>query len=341
MSLKIWSLQPEAAVRNVCSPADFAAMQSEFDLTIHEGPEPLTLEEIVARIAEYDVICTGWGAYPTLTPEFFQAATRLRLICHLAGSTRGAIPPDLVAQEVKPRGIIIYTGRGGIADNVAESTVGLLIATSHRWFENFERYRRDGVWREAKLQLPDQYLQGGTVSVLGASNVGRRVLKLLGPWDHTRLLYDPYVSAEDAAALGAEKVELDEAFRRADLVADCLPLTPETTGMITAELLALLHDGATFVNTARGGTVDMDALIAEAQSGRLMVGLDVTDPQEPPPSDSPWRQIPNLYLLPHIAGLGRYGYERIGRGALQAMRDLVAGKPIAGALDLERYDQLA
>lgn len=340
-SLKVWSLQTEAGIRNVCSNADFEAMRREFDLTIHAGPEALTVEEITAGIADYEVIFTGWGACPQLTAEFFQAAKRLRLICHLAGSTRGAISPELVAAEVRPRGIVIYTGRGAIADNVAESTVGLLIATSHRWIENAERYRRDEVWRDEALQKPDQYLQGSTLCLLGASSVGRRVLKLLATWDLTVLLYDPYVSAEDAAALGAEKVELAEGFRRADLIADCLPLTPETTGLITGDLLATLHEGATFVNTGRGGTVDMPALVAEAESGRLLVGLDVTDPYEPPPAGSPWRHIPNLYLLPHVAGLGRYGYERIGRGALEAMRSLVAGRPIEGALDLERYDQLA
>ncbi|NLO74600.1 MAG: hydroxyacid dehydrogenase [candidate division WS1 bacterium] len=338
---RVWSLQQEAPLHEVCSEQDFAALQAEFDLTLHTGPEPVSAEELIAGIPGYEALLTGWGALPQFTAEFFEAATDLRILCHLAGSVRGAIAPELVEQYLLPRGLVIYTGRGAIAENVAESTVGLLIASSHRWFENFERYRRDGVWRDEALQKPDQYLLGSTLVVLGASNVGRRVLALLRGWDLTPLLYDPYVTAEQAAELGAEKVELEEALRRADLLASCLPLTDETGGMLTAARLALLRDGATFVNTSRGGVVDMEALIAEARAGRLIVGLDVTDPQEPPPPEVDWREIPNLYILPHIAGLGRYGYHRIGHGALQALRDYFASRPVAEALDLARYQQLA
>ena len=136
-------------------------------------------------------------------------------------------------------------------------------------------------------------------------------------------------------------MDLEELFRRSTHVADCLPTTDETRGLVSRELLAQLRDGGVFVNCARGATVDMEALIAEADRGRLLVAVDVTDPEEPPPADSPMRTIPNFCLLPHIAGCGTYGYYTVGRAALQALRDCFAGRAVEGAVDYDRFEQLA
>jgi glyoxylate reductase len=93
--------------------------------------------------------------------------------------------------------------------------------------------------------------------------------------------------------------ELDDLLRESDIVSLHTPLTPETTGLISRERLALLRDGATLVNTARGGVVDEDALVDELVSGRISAGLDVFvhEPHVP----EALRGLPNVVLTPHIA----------------------------------------
>ncbi len=338
---EILSLPTREQVLRVCSEQDLAALCQEFEVTFNPGPDALTYEQVLTEIAPYAGMLTGWGASPQLTTDFFEAASSLRIIAHLAGSVRHMVSPALVEAYLRPRGIVVFSGREGLAANVAESTLGLLIATSRRWFEHWQYLRSGGLWRCPDLQPESQHLLGSTLGVLGASQVGRHLLRLLEPWEMGKLLYDPYLSAKQATALGAEKVELQDLFRRATHVADCLPSTEETRGLVSGALLALLQDGAVFVNCARGATVDMPALIAEAESGRLLVAVDVTDPEEPPPLDSPMRKIPNFCLLPHVAGCGTYGYHFIGRAALQALRDCFAGRPVIGALNYDHFAQLA
>jgi phosphoglycerate dehydrogenase-like enzyme len=338
---KLLSLATREGLLRVCAPEDFQRLTEEFEVTLNPGPEALPYAEVVAAIGPYQGLLTAWDAAPVLTAEFFSAASELRIIAHFAGTVRYFLPPPLVEAYLRPRGIVVFSARYGLAVNVAESTVGLLIATSRRWFEHWHYLRTGGEWRSPDLNPETQHLLGSTLGVLGASQVGRHLLELLRPWELRKLLYDPYLSAAEAGALGAEKVELEDLFRRATHVADCLPTTEETRGLVSRERLALLRDGGVFVNCARGATVDMPALIAEAASGRLLVAVDVTDPQEPPPLDSPMRAIPNFYLLPHIAGCGDYGYHAIGRAALQALRDCFAGRPVQGAVDYDRFEKMA
>jgi glyoxylate reductase len=92
--------------------------------------------------------------------------------------------------------------------------------------------------------------------------------------------------------------ELDDLLREADIVSVHAPLTPETMGLISHERLALLRDGATLVNTARGAIVDEDALVSELVSGRISAGLDVFvhEPRVP----EALLKLPNVVLTPHI-----------------------------------------
>ena len=331
-------LPTESHTKRVFRPEDFAQLTEEFDVTVNARDASMTTEEVAEVIGEYEALITGWGACPALTAQVMENADKLQIIAHSAGTVKAFLTQEIVDKYLKPRGIVTFSGADAIAYNVAECTIGMMIMTARGWLNQAWHIRETGGWRSPELCMEDQSLMGATVGVVSASMVGRRVLRLLEPWDCQILLYDPYVSAQEAEALGAEKVELDELFERSQIVTVHAPSIPETDKMIGAQQLELLRDGATLVNTSRGSVIDEQALVQQAR--RLKICLDVTDP-EPPEPDSPLRQSQNTILLPHVSGTGAYGCHKIGKATLQALRDHFAGRRVQGAVDYDRFSILA
>jgi phosphoglycerate dehydrogenase-like enzyme len=109
---------------------------------------------------------------------------------------------------------------------------------------------------------------------------------------------DPYLTAQQARDLGAEPVNTDELRRRGDFVTIHAPALPGTHHLLDARRLALLQDGATLINTARGSLVDTTALADHCATGRLDAVLDVTDP-DPLPLDHPLLRLPTVLSSPH------------------------------------------
>ena len=335
---KVLYLPTEAHTKRVFRPEDFAQLTEEFDVTVNTRDASMTTEELAKVIGEYEALITGWGACPELTAQVMESADKVQIIAHSAGSVKHFVSREIVEQYLKPRGIVTFSGADAIAYNVAESAIGMMIMTARGWLNQAWHIRETGGWRSAELCVAEQFLMGATIGVVSASMVGRHVLRLLEPWDCQILLYDPYVSAQEAEALGAEKVELDELFERSQIVTVHAPAIPETDRMIGAQQLELLRDRATLINTSRGSVIDEQALVQEAR--RLKICLDVTDP-EPPEPDSPLRQSENIIMLPHVSGTGAYGSHKIGEATLQALRDHFAGRGVQGAVDYDRFSILA
>jgi phosphoglycerate dehydrogenase-like enzyme len=241
---------------------------------------------------------------------------------------------------VIPRGLTVFSANGAIALNVAEYTVGVMIMVPRRFVEQTIAIRTSDAWRDPVLPPNALYLRGATVGLVSASTVARELISLLRPFDVRILVYDPYLSDRDAGRLDVEKVELDALFERSDIVSLHAPSIPATRHMIGARQLARLRDGALLINTSRGSVLDHDALVHEAETGRIRVVLDVTEP-EPLPADHPLRPLPNVYLTPHVSGGGAYGYFKIGDMTLEALEDCFAERPVLGAVDWSRYELLA
>ncbi len=304
-----------------------------------ERDVPCTSEEVARRIGEFEVLVTAWGS-PRLTDEVLQRAQRLRLIAHAAGSVKFMLSPEAVQQYLIPRGIRVFSGNGAIALNVAEATVGMMIMGVRRWMDHALAYRQRGVWRDPAIPLNGQYLLGATVGLVSCSTVAREVIRLLRPFRTRILVYDPFLPAQDARRMRIHPVDLPTLFRESHIVSVHAPLLPETVGLIGAEHLRLLREGSVLVNTSRGKVVDHDALLEEAKTGRFTAVLDVTDP-EPLPPDHPLRDLPNVIILPHIAGAGYFGYHRIGELLVRAVEAVSKGLPFEGEVPLNRYERIA
>lgn len=245
------------------------------------------------RLAEVEVLVTGWGA-PMIDADILAAAPRLRIVLHTAGSVKG-----IVADACFDRGLVVTTAAGANAVPVAEYTLAAILFAGKQVPKSAELFRRE----RASLSRPDGLKSNyrRTVGVIGFSRIGRRVVELLRLFDVEVLVTDPYADKDQVATAGARLVELHQLLSASDVVSVHAPALPETRHLLTAERLALIRDGGTVINTARGVLIDTRALEAECVSGRLSAVLDVTDP-EPLPAGSPLWDLPNVLLTPHVAG---------------------------------------
>ena len=239
-------------------------------------------------------------------------------MAHMGSSVKRFVSDAVWARDVR------VTSAGlALAVDVAETTLGLMIVGMKRVWP-LAKHVRAGGWRETPW-WPARELFGKEVGIVGASNVGRHVIKLLQAFAVHVLVYDPFITTEAAAALGAQKVDLDELLRRSDIVSLHAPAKPETHHMLDAGRLALMKDDALLINTARGSLIDEPALINELSRGRFFAFLDVTDP-EPPAADSPLRRLENVVVMPHSAGcIENCG--RMGELAVEELRRFFAGEP--------------
>lgn len=285
-------------------------------LTEFDSPQA---REVLGRV---DALITGWGC-PRVTPEVLDAAPRLRLIAHAAGTVKSHLDPQCWS-----RGITVTTAAQANARPVAEYTLAAIIMAGKDTFLAAHRLRGDG-WASGRDREPAKVGNyRTTIGIIGASRIGRLVLELLRSFSFRVLLADPTVSADEAAALGTELVGLDELMARSRIVSLHAPILPSTIGMIGRSQLARMADGSTFINTARGILVDHDALRGEAVSGRLSLILDVTDP-EPLPSDDPLLHLPNVLLTPHLAGSIGNELPAMADLAVTEVEHLATGSPYA------------
>ncbi|MCZ6620169.1 MAG: hydroxyacid dehydrogenase [Gammaproteobacteria bacterium] len=253
-------------------------------------------QEIGDDMAHIEVLITSWGC-PRIDAEIIDKFPRLKLIAHLAGSVKGFLD-----DSVWRRGILVTNAVAANAVPVAEYTLAaILFANKHVFQLNrfyIDHHENRAPWNK---EAPNVGNYGKTVGIVGASHVGQLVIDYLSRFDLQVLLYDPFVTPLASRDLGASKVGLSELVSRSDVVSLHAPLLSDTRHMIGARELALMRDGATLINTARGGLVDQAALMNELERGRLFAILDTTEP-DVLPDESPLYTLPNVFLTPHIAG---------------------------------------
>jgi phosphoglycerate dehydrogenase-like enzyme len=278
-------------------------------------------------LADVEVIVSGWGA-PPLDAAVLERAPKLRAVLHAAGSVKG-----LVGDALWERGIAVASAAGANALPVAEYTLAAILMAGKGIFGLRERFRADRSF-ELGFIHPEVGNFGLRVGLIGASAIGRRVIELLRPFDVEVLLADPFVSEEEAAALGVRLVDLDHLVAQAAVVSVHAPDLPETRHLIDADRLAAMKDGTVVINTARGRLVDTDALVEELRTGRLAAVLDVTHP-EPPQADSPLFDLPNVFMTPHVAGSQGNELARMGLCIVEESERLAAGQPLLNRVDPE------
>ncbi|GGU33161.1 2-hydroxyacid dehydrogenase [Lentzea flava] len=287
------------------------------------GPVTGNLDEL----PDIDLLVTGWGC-PPITAAALERLPSLKAVVHTAGSVKG-----FVTDACWERGIAVSSAAAANALPVAEYTVAMILLSGKRVLERARDYK--ATQRIGHYDIPPAVGNyGATIGILSASMIGRRVIELLRPHDFHVLVHDPFVTEVD----GAESVGLAELFARSDVVSVHTPLLPETTGLVSRELLGLLRDDAVLINTARGAIVDQDALAVEA--GRIRAVLDVTDPEVLPADHPLWRNE-NVLITPHLAGSQGNEWVRLARHAVAEVRRWAAGQPFSTPVSAERRERIA
>lgn len=300
----------------------------------------------VTRIAEDDL-----PALPRALREAHGLAVR-----YPAQITAGVVDaaPDLLAILSSGRGVdnidIPAATRAGVvvANNpglggkpVSEHALGLLLMIT-RDLTAVARDGMPGAW-DKRLTTRRVELTGATLGIVGCGNVGGWMARRASAGFGMRVLaYDPYVSAEQMAQVGATKVdELTELLAEADFVTCHPELNDETDGMFDDATFANMKPGAYFVNTSRGGVVRTDALVRALRSGHLSgAALDVYD-QEPPPADSPLLRLDNLVLTAHVADFTEQTKHALAMSAAGQLVTALHGEPPPHPLNPQVWDLVA
>jgi phosphoglycerate dehydrogenase-like enzyme len=326
-------MDPQAADA-VLIPSALAALRQVCDLAPLPVLDDFSTERARAVIRDVEVLVTGWGCPPVDT-TVLDAAPRLRAIVHTAGSVRGH-----VTEACWDRGIEVSSAAAANALPVAEYTIAMILLSGKRVLERARDLRTTGIRDDWLGTSQDIGNYGRTVGVLSASLIGRRVIELLRPFDFRVLLHDPFVTEDDAAALGVVAVGIGELFERSDVVSVHTPLLPTTQGLVSRELIGSMRPDAVLINTARGAVIDQEALTDATKAGRVRAILDVTDPDVLPPGHPLW-DSENVLITPHLAGSQGNEWQRLAELAIAEVGRWAAGEKFTHPVLRERLGQLA
>jgi phosphoglycerate dehydrogenase-like enzyme len=299
-------------------------------LAEHVDSDDLDSESFHQILAEHnpEILLACWKTPPL--PE--RLPTNLRYLCYLAGSVKKKI-----RREHLERGLIVTNWGDSIARTVAECALMLTLLSLRRGAHWIPVLKRDGAWRTGPTETASLFHR--RVGLHGFGAVAHEFIRLVAPFGVRVEVCAPETDAALYKMVGVTfQPSLPRLFDTNDVIIELAPLNDQTRGIIDEKLLGSIRPGGVFVNVARGGLVDEEALVRVARKGEIQVGLDVFA-EEPLPSESPLRVLPNVVLLPHLAGPTSDRCRDSGDFALRNLRAYLAHEPLRGEVTLEIFDR--
>jgi glycerate dehydrogenase len=277
--------------------------------------------EVAERVRDADIVITN---KVPLQREALTEAPNLRLVAVAATGT------DIVDLDAcKERGVTVVNIRNYAVNTVPEHTFALIFALRR----SIVAYRDAvilGKWQETAqfcfFDYPIHDLTGCTLGIIGDGALGRSVADL-GRGFGMRVLFAEY---KGSSGMGPLYTPFDEVMRTSDIITLHCPLMPSTQNMISRREFALMERRPLLINTARGGLVDEQALVAALDEGQIGgAGFDVVT-QEPPPADHPLMKIagrPNFILTPHIAWASQQAIQSLDDQLIENIEAFWSGNP--------------
>jgi phosphoglycerate dehydrogenase-like enzyme len=290
-----------------------------------------------ARFVEIDKatpadIAAADATFGVCTPEVLKAAQHLAWIQWPAAGVERCVQQPLLHE----RAPLVTNLQRTMGPSIAEHVIAMMLALS-RHFEDFYREQAQGHWQSEDSSPELEDVGGKTVLVAGLGGIGTEVARrahALG----MRVVATRATGHEgpDFVSYVGRPDELLKLAKDADFVVNCLPLTPETTGIYNKEFFAAMKRSAYFISIGRGrSTVTADLTAALTQRTIAGAGLDVVDP-EPLPADSPLWHAPHLLITPHISANTAVAEQARNTVLLDNLRRYVAGEPMLSVVDISK-----
>ena len=294
-------------------PAEALTKLDGLDVRIEPG-QFADSEALVAGCGGADVLMVTAAR---ITDAVLAGLPRLR------GIVRYGVGLDAIDLEAAARrGVEVRNVRGFCVLEMADHALAFILAFARDIPDSARRAAR-GEWSRGGRAL--HRVAGRTLGLVGLGAVGGEMARRGRMLGMEVAAYDPYADEARAAATGARLACLDDVLRQADYLSVHCALTDETRHLLNAERLRLMKTGAVLVNTARGGIVDEAALVQALREGRLAgAGLDVLDP-EPPPPDHPLLGMDNVLVTPHVSWESEEAKQELVVGAFGQLADVLRG----------------
>ncbi|MDX2437807.1 MAG: hydroxyacid dehydrogenase [Acidobacteriota bacterium] len=259
------------------------------------------------RLPEVDVVLVR--SKTKCTRDYIDRASNLRLII------RGGVGLDNIDVEyAQSKGIQVFNTAEASAVAVAELAFALMISVPTRMVDGHEGMKR----REwLKKQLKRTELMGKTLGLVGAGNIGTELARRAIAFGMRVIAYDPLLKSHECVDL----VSLEDFFAQSDYISLHVPLTDTTRGMFNADTIANLKDGVVIINTARGGCVVEEDVVAALKSGKVRAYATDVWSSDPPAEDCPLYDAPNAIMTPHLGASSSENMLRIGDVVVRILED--------------------
>lgn len=304
---------------------DLFKAEAGFEVIEAYGSTPDQVLELVK-----DVDAIALRSDTRVTAEVLAAAPQLKVV-----GRAGVGVDNIDIEAATDRGVIVMNTPTGNTLATAELTFTHMLCGT-RSIVQASAGMRAGRWD--RKQFTGSELSEKVLGILGMGRIGAEVAKRAQAFNMTVLAYDPYLTESRAKTLGVKLSTFNEVIEHADYITVHMPLTANTKHMLNGDAFARMKDGVRVFNCARGGIIDEAALIQALHSGKVAAaGLDVYE-DEPPPEDSPLRQIENLVLTPHLGASTQEAQENVGIDVAKQMIEALKGQMVRNALNMPSLD---
>jgi glycerate dehydrogenase len=294
---------------------NFSVLEKFGNLTVYDFTDP---EEIVKRCQSADAVFCNKIVF---TREIFEKLPKLKYVGLFATGYN-----NIDVKAAKELGITVCNAGSYSTDAVAQHTFGFILNNYTR-IADYSRFVLSGGWSESRVfspvVFPTDEIKGKTLGIIGYGSIGKKVAEIARVFG-MRVIVHTRTVREDGVT---EFVSLDELLSSSDVVSLHCPLTAENAGMFNAEAFAKCKDGAYFINTARGGLVNEQALFDALESGKLSgAAVDVIC-TEPMPKDCVLLKAKNITITPHSAWTPFTTRNRVLEIARQNYEAFLSGSP--------------
>lgn len=280
-------------------------------------------DELKKEIVKYDGLVVRSAT--KVTADVIAAATNLKVIGR-AGS--GVDNIDVKAASAK--GIVVMNTPGGNTVTTAEHAVALLFAAC-RQVPQAAAALKAGKWEKSRMGIE---LYNKTIGIIGLGQIGSHVARVANGLFMNVVAYDPFLSPEKAAQLGVEQVDLPTLYKKADFITIHSPLTPETKGLINADVISQMKKGVVIVCAARGGIIDEKALYDALVSKHVAAAaLDVFE-KEPAEASNPLLALDNFIGTPHLGASTMEAQENVALAVAEQIADYLVNNVIRNAVNM-------